>query len=362
MKKLNFFLAAFVAVALFSCTKGPEPDPVPPSRVGFYILSEGTFGRGDSKLAYYDVVSDKMTYDYFGTKNNGETLGDTATDLVAYGSKVYIVVNNSNKVIVIDNVTGKKIATIDMGKNAAGNLATPRYAAAAAGKVFVTTWNNGLAVVDTTLLSVSKNIALTEKFSEGIVARDGKLYVANSGIEGEAYGGNGSTISVVSATEERELETITVAKNINRLAFADNGTLYATAWGNWSTVDAQLFKVDVNSKTATLIDGVVASKFAISGNYAYTYHFSYISYEMSVLKVDLTTGESKVFLAKPKDYGLRSIYDVAVDPESGHIFYLDESGAVVLFSSDFDEAAGTGHHMVFKNLGLRVNSVEFRAI
>ena len=66
-----------------------------------YVLCEGLFNLNNSTLARYSFETDACMPDYFRTMNR-RGLGDTANDMDIYGGKLYVVVNVSSTVEVID--------------------------------------------------------------------------------------------------------------------------------------------------------------------------------------------------------------------------------------------------------------------
>src|SRR5277367_5587494 len=93
-------LAIILVSFILSCKKNDQPAPVPPKvTTGLYILDQGLYGANNTVLTYYDFTSATSTTDYF--KNvNGFGLGDTGSDFIIYGGKVYIVMNVSGYVAV----------------------------------------------------------------------------------------------------------------------------------------------------------------------------------------------------------------------------------------------------------------------
>ncbi len=311
-----------------------EPDPYENfTTTGFYLLSEGTYGAGDSQLSYYDLSNsdNPLTMDYLGSKNSGAKLGDTAQDVIVYGGKSYVIVNNSNKVVILNAHNGVMEKELELKKDDVG--VSPRYAVGAEGKVFISTWHDGVMVLDTTTLTLDSSIALSQAFSEGIAYVDGNLYVANSGIAGEPYGGNGNTISIVSVEEKREIGTIEVPKNPNILKVADNGDMYLSTWGDYYSTEALLHKIDYKNKTVEKTwSDFSASKFAITDKYIYTYNFSYIVYEMVYKRIHRDCGLYEDYDIQSE--ALRSVYGVSSDPITNDIFITCESGAVVWYNEE----------------------------
>ena len=98
---------------MFSCGEnGDGNDDVTPnssSSVGrVYILNEGVWGGNDAELSRYSPEEKTITNDYFSNKN-GRGLGDVGNDIEVYGSKVYVVMNTSNTLEVIDKNTGMSV-------------------------------------------------------------------------------------------------------------------------------------------------------------------------------------------------------------------------------------------------------------
>jgi hypothetical protein len=78
-----------------------------------YILNEGLFNLNNSTLARYSFLTNRCSYDYFRALNH-RGLGDTANDMDIYGSKLYVVVNVSSTVEVIDLQSGLSVKQIPM--------------------------------------------------------------------------------------------------------------------------------------------------------------------------------------------------------------------------------------------------------
>ncbi|HPT32440.1 MAG TPA: hypothetical protein PLW67_11395 [Prolixibacteraceae bacterium] len=68
---------------------------------GVYLLCEGNSLYGNSSLAYYDAENQKVYPDVYFDRNN-LPLGDMALSMGMFGDHIYIVVNNSGKLVVID--------------------------------------------------------------------------------------------------------------------------------------------------------------------------------------------------------------------------------------------------------------------
>lgn len=86
---------------------------------GVFIVNEGNFMFGNSSLSLYQP-DEKRVFNHIYQSRNRAPLGDVAQSLMLYGDYLYIVVNNSGKVVVTDRRTLEHKATI-------GGLVSPRY-------------------------------------------------------------------------------------------------------------------------------------------------------------------------------------------------------------------------------------------
>ncbi len=302
-------------------------------RAGMYVLHEGWFGQGNSKISLYDPATKTSTFDYFGTQNDGKELGDVANDVIVYGGKTYVVVNNSDKIVVMNAYSGKLMGTIDLVEQV-GVAAKPRYAVGAEGDVYVSTWHSGVLAIDTTSLMVDHKIELSQAYSEGIVYHEGSLYVANSGLVGDPYGGEGNTISIVSLDTQAETGTITVDKNPNILKIANDGKMYLSTWGNYFSVEATLHEIDYKNKSVVKSwAGFPTTKFDVTDKYIYGYNFSYISYQMYFTRIDRASGVASAFDYTVADQ-LRSVHSVSADPQTNDVFFACQSGWVAWFDEE----------------------------
>lgn len=118
-------LASLLGVISLGCDKADSPQPQPgPGNMdtGTYqilIGNEGGFTYGNASLQVYDPANEQLQNDVFQTAN-GRPLGDVLQDVRLIDGRMYAVLNNSNRVEVIDTSDFKVIGSIT-------GLASPRY-------------------------------------------------------------------------------------------------------------------------------------------------------------------------------------------------------------------------------------------
>lgn len=318
MKKINLLLAASAALLLFSCNDKGGGIEIPGTKTqGFYILGEGTFGSENSTLYYYDLNTKAVT-DRFTTANPGSVLGNTANDMKVYGSKLYVAVDVSNKVLVLDAASGRILEDIDMGE-ADGTPREPRGIACAAGKVFVSTYSGQVARIDTTSYAVDYTpYSGSFKYSEGIAeVSERRLVVANAR--------SGNTVTVIDIPTFTVSYDITVPVNPCELAVAGDGSVYLATW---SVFDASyteiakpaLHKLDLTAKTYTTIPNVEVQRMAIHGQKLYGINTVYGTGPVSSLvKVNLSDLSSETMI----DSQVGSFNGVNVNSLNGYVYVMN---------------------------------------
>ncbi len=346
--KRNFFkplLVVAAGVMLVSCDGKepiePEKEYTYEKRLVNYALSEGEYGKNNSLLSRFG--SGEITFlDYYGTVNSGENIGDTAQDIIQYGNKLYITVTVSDKVFIL-TPSGEKLKEIDLSPAETDVSVSPRFAVGAEGKVFISTYGKGVMVLDTMSMEVDKYIELSQGVSEGIVYIEGNLYVANSGLKGDAWGGNGNTISVVSVAEQRETSTITTPKNPVRMALTKEGVLYLATWGVYGVEVANLQTIDYKKGVVSESLITPTKNIAITDKYIYTYHYDWDTSTALFFKLH-PNGFAEALEHPSKD----TIYSLYADNNSdklyightdGKVEIMDDSGIIDTYNLSDDASA-----------------------
>ncbi|MBP5412524.1 MAG: hypothetical protein J6Y47_04615 [Bacteroidales bacterium] len=321
MKKLVFKLSVMALAIVFLASCGDrEKKQNALFNNGVLVLCEGVYQQNNSTISYYDMDSNLAYPDVFYDKNN-RYLGDLANNMIVYGSKLYIAVDNSNMVEVVDVNTGKSLSQI-MFKNQTFEGVTvgnPRHLTAYNGKVYVSCYTGHVASIDTTSYGIDK-IAKVGKNPEGLVVVNDKLYVCNSG--GLDYGVYDTTVSVVNINTMTEESTITVVVNPAKIAADNNGNVYVVSYGNYADVDASFQKINTNTNMVEKEYDLKPTNFCISGNYAYVYGTDWSTYQSFIKVVDLV---SDVVIGDfiQDDTEIRLPYGIMVDQSTQDVYISD---------------------------------------
>lgn len=235
------FLSTLLSVV--SCKKETEKPQHAPNNLqkGFLVLNEGLFQLNNSALSWVDLETNQVNLDFF-TEKSGRLLGDTGNDLKRYGNKIYIVVNVSSTIEVLDAKTGNSIKQISMLSGSQAKQ--PRNIAFAGSKAYITCFDGFVDVLDTASLVIEKRIQVGLN-PEDLTVSGNKLFVSNSG--GLNASVMDSTVSVIDLVNHTEIQRIAVGKNPGDMLTDLSGNVYVVVRGNYSSIPSRLKKIDSQS-------------------------------------------------------------------------------------------------------------------
>lgn len=316
----------------------------PPSRngfSGFYMLNEGNMGSNKSTLDYFDYTTGTFQRNIYGARNPTvpRELGDVGNDIAIYGSKLYAVINASNKVEVMEARTAKRIGQVE--------IPNCRYIKFHEGFAYVTSYAGPIEVnpnysqkgyvakIDTvTLKEVSRCIVGFQP--DDLEISNGKIYVANSG----GYMGAGNTekyektVSVIDIATFKEDKRIDVAYNLHHLQVDKRGNLWVTSRGDYKKLPSRLYFIDKDQQQVTDTLPVAVSNFYLDGDslYIYSTEWSYITYSNVVTYgiVNTLTREivTRSFITDGTDRQIEIPYGILVHPVTKDIYVTDAGNYV----------------------------------
>ncbi|MDN3548066.1 DUF5074 domain-containing protein [Mucilaginibacter aquaedulcis] len=332
--KLKSLLSAMaVMLILASCHKdkiNPHTDTPTAERAGLYVLNQGGFMSNNSTLTYYDYATKQLTPDIY-SKVNGSPLGDTGNDIQIYGSKMYIVVNYSSVVDIVNAKTGKLIkqdSLVNPSLKGFAHARQPRSVAFYKNNVFITNYDGTVAVMDTTTLAISKYITVGRNPEQLVVSND-KLYVANSGGLDVGTGNPDNTVSVIDLNSLTEIKKIKVLSNPVSIAADSYGHVYVlslgitTYSGNTATVVVPPGMSIIDNKTDVSISQTNLNlgyniPIVVQGDFVY-----YVTGDnkIAVYNAKTQTPAQANFITDGTQ--ITSPYTIAADPATGEIFVTD---------------------------------------
>ena len=356
-RKLSVQIASALAVVLFfnACSSNENFDDsitpeIPTEPIadlkGFYLLNEGNMSMNKAALDYMDFETGIYEKEVFRTANPEEVggLGDVGNDMGIYGSKLYVVVNASNKVEVLDVNTRKKIKQI--------NVDNCRYIKFYNGKAYLTTYlgvigdpdaaNGKIMEIDTTSLSVTRSVNVGRQPEELVIHND-KIYVANSG--GYSPPNYESTVSVVDIASFEETKRIEVEINLHRMQIDSEGDIYVSSRGDYYETPSKLFVIDTEIDEVTESFDLAVSNMTIFDDimYIYSTEFSYVTGENTISYNRLDTKTETIltdsFISDEDKDLIKIPYGITINPETKDILITDAKdyvtpGTLYCFSSE----------------------------
>jgi DNA-binding beta-propeller fold protein YncE len=325
------------------------PESVDPNSkiAGMYILNEGNMGSNKCTLDYLDFTTSVYMRNIYPERNPTvvKELGDVGNDIQIYGDKLYVVVNCSHKMEVLDACTGVRITQID--------IPNCRYVRFYREHAYVSSYVSGGLIdpnaplgavfkVDTATLQIVDKVTVGYQPEEMEVLGE-YLYVANSGGYRVPFYDN--TVSVVELERFKQVKKITVGLNLHRIKKDAYGRLWVSSRGNYNDVESpygsvpsNLFvlekKTGYNDMIVTDTIGVPCSNMTIHGDSLYLYSYEYDNQdgdsELTYAIINVRTKEvvSRNFITDGTENEIKMPYGIAVHPETGAIYVTDAKNYV----------------------------------
>jgi len=316
------FLITFFFVACDDMKDIPTPVNLPttPGETGkMYVLSEGLFNMNNSTLGLLNFENSTLNTNFFLYQNN-RGLGDTGNDMKSYGGKLWIVVNVSSQVEVVDFKSGVSIKRIPFFS--ASNVARqPRYIAFSGSKAYVCSFDGTVARIDTTSLNIEA-VTTVGRNPDGIAVANGKLYVSNSGgLDAPNYS---KTVSVIDLNSFTETQKIEVGLNPYKIQTDNEGDVYVISRGDNSSLKAKLVRIDSQTdKVVQTFDNLPAVNFTIRNDTAYLYNYDYTSNNYSIKSFNCKTEQiiTENFISDGST--IEHPFGIYAHPANGNIYLTD---------------------------------------
>jgi len=325
------FLVLLIAIA--SCKKkNPTPEAEAPAVLehGFLVLNEGLFNLNNSTLSWVNTGDHSVNNQFFEDKTD-RGLGDTGNDLDRYGSKIYVIVNVSSTVEILDARTGNPIRQISM--IAGTTPKQPRSIAFYGPNAFVTCYDGFVDVIDTNSLTVTQRIPVGSN-PEGLAVSNGKLYVANSGGLNSV---TDSTVSVISLATFQETGRITVGKNPGSVCADSQGDIYVISRGNYGSIPSRMHRINTVTDTKAQSYSFDASGITRMNDQLLISYYNFASNTSAIGLFDALTEQLTVpnYISTA---GITTLYGITYSPVTNKIYCSDansftSTGYVHLFSA-----------------------------
>lgn len=308
---------------------------------GMYLLNEGNMGSNKCTLDYVDYVQGYYVRNLYAERNPTviKELGDVGNDIQQYGSRIYVVVNCSNKIEILDARTARRIGQV--------NIPNVRYVRFHRGYAYATSYvgpvqlNNPNAVqgavykIDT--LSMKAVAKCTVGFQPDELCVLGQyIYVANSG--GYMAPNYDNTVSVIELEGFKQVEKIPVAINLHHIKADSEGKLWVTSRGDYQGIHSKMFvlskKKGRNEMQVTDTLDIPCSNFCISGDSLYYYSTEWNNYTQKnsitygIINTHTKQQVSNRFITDGTEKDITIPYGINIHPETHDIYVTDAKNYV----------------------------------
>jgi hypothetical protein len=212
------------------------------------IGCEGNFGWGNASISLYNPTDNSITNTVFQNINS-YALGDVLQSIAEYNGKLFVVVNNSGNIEILDTATYQKTATIS-------GLTSPRYFCGINNsKAYVSDlFSNQIAILDLGSNSAIGSIN-TGGWTEEMLLVNDKVYVCRP---------DTNFILQINASTNSIEDTIIVGKGPSSLVLDSENNLWVLSSGGINEEQGELNQIDPT--TNNIIQTMVFSDISNSPN------------------------------------------------------------------------------------------------
>jgi YVTN family beta-propeller protein len=322
MRTLHYYqliLIAAILLTIFSCDD-EDNQPAGEFEEGVFVINEGNFLDADGTISFINPHDGAVKQDLFGSVNNGLALGDVVQSMTIDGDFSYVVVNNSNKIEVVN-------ANTFASEHSIPGLSLPRYFATLDGTGYVTEWVSFADPGRVTIIDLddhTKGASVTTGYgAEDILAHDGLLYVSNN---------FSNTVSVIDPNELEVIKTIEVGNSPGKFLVDKDDMIWVVCGGGFDMDynplnDGKLVRLDpaksedesANSVLINIDLGTnLTAKAAINGTKDKIFY--YVGNTVYSINTTATDAPGAPLFTEANSTGF---YGIGIDPENDLLYLAD---------------------------------------
>lgn len=229
MSKIAFII---VLLLFYSCTNDEFGEvnneitgSVDTTKEHVFVVCEGLYGSGTGDISLIDPENNSVINNLFYSVN-GFPAGDVAISLSFVDDFLYLVVNNSGKVIKLNGSSFQEISSLS-------NLVSPRYILPIGpNKLYVSIFNSqSIKVIDTQSLSISQSIH-TGRSIEKMQRIGNEVWCANWSEYNSGLTNN--VLLVIDSETDLLIDSIIVGKEPNSMVLDAHQHLWVLCSGGYN--------------------------------------------------------------------------------------------------------------------------------
>lgn len=244
MKIRNIHIVILL-IFILSCSKDKEFGEVNTENTdyiygkGVFIVNEGNYTNGNGSVSFYNFFTNKIYNGIFDAANK-RPLGDVPVSMEIINGLIYVVVNNSGKIEVINPDDFKSVKTIN-------GFTSPRFILAIDNnKAYVSDLrSNFISVIDLETNTITKKI-YCGKSTDRMVKYNNKVFVCSWS---EYYlKAPNNTVQVIDAVTDQLIDSVMVGKEPNSMVLDKQNRLWVLSSGGYNNEEIpELNCINTNS-------------------------------------------------------------------------------------------------------------------
>ena len=316
---MNTLCALMIGAGFTSCLEDDEnkPDlPIEPETYPTYILNEGLWGANNANITkfYANYNIGTLTDEYLAI--NGKQMGDVANAMIEENNSIYVLLNGSKYVARLNEFTQEQARyTFPESEG------EPRCMDVEDNFIYVTQYGGQVSKINIKDMSLAGTFHKGDNL-EGIVEKDGKLYVANSYKGLNDFNQEVFVINAKTMALENTLQVVLNPTKIHEI----NDKNYLISQGNYADVPGALQVLDTEKRTFTpILDNVTKITegnnglvYGVCSTYDSNWQLtnSFFTYDPKTNKVS----KESFLQDAPSSFSTDAIYLLEVDENNGFIY------------------------------------------
>ncbi len=325
MIKIHQLVLIGTLFCLCSCRSDKPEDAIKPNislnnAHGLYVLNEGNFQFGNASVTYYNLDNGSLVEDIYKMAN-GNNLGDVAQSMTLINGWYYLVVNNSQKIEVINPENFLQI-------NRISSLLSPRYILQVSkSKAYISDFkSNRISIINLNSNSKQGEIII-HGWTEEMHLMYGKAYITNM---------SNDKLYIVNTANDMLEDSLTLAQSPGSLTEDKNGKLWVLCQGDAPTSKTgALFCINpenkVIEKRMDFSSSDAPMRLCINESLDTLY---FINKHLFQVPIEATSLPQNPLI----DGNSKNFYGLAIQPKTGNIFISDaldyiQKGTIFVYNS-----------------------------
>lgn len=303
-------LAWLLILVMVGCSSDDDETPefVPQEGAQIIIGNQGFYESTGASITLYNEDTDETSQSVYAAANNGEAIGDVLQSMYVYNDELYVVMNNSSKIEVLDPNTFTRKRVIQ-------GFTSPRYIQfLSSDKAYVTDlWSNNIHIINPTTGTYS-GIINTGFWVERMLEVEGEIWCTAPGQ---------NKVIIINPTTDEIIEEITLSSTANPgdILIDSNNDVWVMCQGNFSAPLIEPTLVRINAATLEIESSFAypdGTGFGGNMELSHTGDELYILMQGDLSKMSISANQlpSEMFISREG----QPIYGISVNPESGDIY------------------------------------------